>query len=207
MKHSIFLIAAFLLTACVTPPTYSPQSVQVAGDYKQISSGITFPETVNDFTRVSITKFNEQGTDIGVGYNHFGNQIALTLFVYPAQEIMSFGSPKDVIESAEKQLFDNTYQRSKQGILYAHQNSELVGEERYTQEKYGQHAGMHATFKYSEQFAGKFQVVTSHLYLIQIQNELYKYRVTYPVNSDGESDVSHFIESFDLRYGTLPGDL
>jgi len=202
MKHSILVIAVFLLTACVTQQRYSPQSVQVVGDYKQISSGITFPESLNGFKRVSITKFNEHGTNIGVGYNHFGNQIALTLYVYPAQEIMSIGSPKEVIESAQKQLFDNSYQRSKLDILYAHQNSELTVEEPYKLEKYGQHAGMHATFKYSEQFAGKYQVVKSHLYLIQIQNELFKYRVTYPENTNSENDVSHFIESLELREST-----
>ncbi|WP_163836715.1 hypothetical protein [Spartinivicinus ruber] len=203
MKRSILVLLIFLLASCDIQQRYSPQTIPVTGEYKQESTGFTFPNKLNKFKRVKVTKYDKAATNVGVGYNHSTMPIAITLYSYPAQKVTSFGSPKEVIEVAKRHLFDNSYERSKQDVLYGHKNSKLITESEYILEQGDvENIGIHATFTYSEQFAGNQQTVTSHLYLFQIKDMLLKYRITYPEHTNAEVEISEFINSFAKLYLT-----
>lgn len=205
MKYLILILTTFSLISCVTSPSqhYAPQNIQISGEYRQESSGVVFPEQMQGFNRVSITKFDAKAEDVGVGYNHYGKQVALTLYSFPAPKVMSFGSPQEVIDTAKRNLFLNVYERSKQDILQGHQNSKLILERDHILEQgQAKHSGLHASFKYYENHAGKYQEVSSHLYLFQVGDILFKYRISYPVNIDSEREVVGFMKSFVLNSGT-----
>ncbi len=196
IKKFVFLVLTFILTSCVTQQYSSPQSIHVSGDYKQESTGLTFPEIIQNFRRVALTRFDEKAMNIGVGYNHLEMPIVLTLYSYPAPEVLSIGSPPEVIAAAKKVLFDNAYEENKQSILVAHPNSQFISEESYTVSGMD---GMYALFTYSENFAGSFQKVSSRLYLFQRGDALIKYRISTPESINATNEINQFITNFVLK--------
>ncbi len=199
MRYLAIVLVTLSLASCVTTQNHYPRNVQASGPYKQELSGITFPDQVHGFNRVSITAFDPKAKDIGVGYNHNAKKIALTLYSYPAPKVMSFGSPQHVIDEAKRNLFIGAYERSKQDILNAHPNGDLVSESRFAfQQNARKYSGLHSSFRYHQNHAGTYQEVLSHLYLFQVDELLLKYRVTYPAYAEAEKEVIEFMNALSL---------
>ncbi len=107
--------------------------------------------------------------------------MALTVFVYPAPMVASFGSPQNVIDEARAKLFLDHYNSVKQEISNAHPGARLVAESNFKLvQNDGTFAGLMASFEYPDLFAGVRQDLTSELYLFQRGFWLIKYRVTFP---------------------------
>src|SRR5712691_5780932 len=76
------------------------------GPYTQAASGMTFPESVGDFTRVNIIRYRPDGTDESAGYNRLeqSHEIVGTVYVFPSPSVTSFASPAGVIAQARARL-------------------------------------------------------------------------------------------------------
>lgn len=195
MRNHLLLISVLLLSSCESPAVFSPNIIQATGEYTQTSTGQVFPESLGSFSRVGITGYNAEGSDIGVGYNHSSLPIAVTLYSYPAPAIKSTGSPPEVIEAARNSLFVGAYNQSRQDIILAHQNNELVAESTFNLHQNDKvYSGRQAAFNYTDNFAGQVQPLLSHLYLFQAGDYLYKYRVTHPANMNVENEITTFME-------------
>ena len=120
-KHFVRIgVACMLLAGCKPPqPTYlaQPEVIQAQGAYVHGPSGMTFPTTVGDFQRASITRYDAAGQDMGAGYNLLapGWAVAATVYVYPAPSLISIGSPSDVVASARATLCKTEFERRKGG--------------------------------------------------------------------------------------------
>ncbi|WP_428243271.1 hypothetical protein [Gynuella sp.] len=205
MKLRIFIMVfALVLSGCFgSVARYQPQQVNATGMYTHQPSGSNFPEEFEGFYRVSITKFDERENDIGVGYNHKEMPIALTLYIYPEPKVLSFGSPKDVIDLAEQRVFENEFERSVREILLSHQNSKLVTRLNYTLHQSGyRDNGLFAEFSYVEDFAGKYQSLNSQLYLFHIGSWIFKYRATYPETINAKPQIENFMLKFPMHQDT-----
>lgn len=203
MKYFILLITIMTLSSCNIPQHYIPQPVHATGEYRQESTGVIFPEQLQNFLRAEIIKYDENGTNISAGYNHTSKQIALTLYSYPAPHISSFGSPQNVIDTAKQNLFLNAYAQNKNEIMHIHQNCKLITESNYKlTQGIAILSGSHALFTYTDNFAGTRQEVSSELYLFQVGNSLFKYRITYPININAENEITQFLRSFILHEST-----
>lgn len=204
MRFISYLFIALMLISCVKQPYYKPQAINHIGKYTQPSINMVYPEWVGDFKRVSVTKFDPNELNVGVGYNNSNPSlpIAVTVYSSPAPKVTSFGSPQNVIDSANHQLYINAYEGNKRHILSAHKSSVMVEEGPFelNQDK-SRLSGMYAKFNYTGWFAGSVNEVESLLYLIKNGSNLYKYRVTYPVALDASELVDRFMKQL-----VLPGN-
>jgi hypothetical protein len=73
--------------AAVAPlPAYAQITrLNVQGPYTQQSSGMTYPESVGDFNRVSILQYKPDGSDMSAGYHRMLAQaeIVATAYTFP----------------------------------------------------------------------------------------------------------------------------
>lgn len=85
-----FILLAVLFASCASLPNSITEGDH--GQYVHIYSGVEFPplwesrigENVVSYERGNLTKYDDQGYDISVGYNSRGNLfITATLYVYP----------------------------------------------------------------------------------------------------------------------------
>lgn len=98
-RYAVLLtIGSLVLAACPSTPTRSDPPVPsthidpavplegVRGVYRHPGSGIFFPPSMGRFVRVSAHRFDVEGNNIGLGYNHYyeAQFVYGTLYVYPA---------------------------------------------------------------------------------------------------------------------------
>src|SRR2546421_3121334 len=89
-----------------THPLAQPEKSEPRGPYVHSASGIVMPETVGNFKRGTILRFDAEGLDVGVSYNlnTASRHIAATVYVYPAPHVASIGSTAEVIAGARARL-------------------------------------------------------------------------------------------------------
>lgn len=199
MKYFIAILSLVLIVSCKSTPPFEPVTVQATGDYQQFHTGLTFPESVVQFKRTSITQFDSSGSNIGIGYNLDSKKIAVTIYSYPAPKVSSFGSPENVIKQAEKGLFDNVYHHNKQAIMTKYQDARLISESGYQPPQVTTgYMGMQSSFAYTGYVLGQKQLVKSYLYLIQFEGKHFKYRITHPDNVDAKMEIEQLIKKLNL---------
>ncbi|UPW17329.1 hypothetical protein M0C34_13890 [Agarivorans sp. TSD2052] len=204
MYKFIIVLTSFLLISCANTQdsSFRPQAIETKGTYVHSVTSTEYPEILAGFKLVSVTQYNKTGTDIGVAYNYFSDTtpVALTVYSYPAPDFISIGSPDDVVEGMRFQLFMNRFNGTKNYILKNKSNAELTSEGPFDLSQDNlQPPGMVAEFKYSERFAGEFMDLRSSLYLFQVGESLYKYRITYPETVNVDSQISEFMNQLELK--------
>ncbi len=127
---SVVLISLPLFSCTNTNPQYlaQPESIQVTGTYTHVSSGIMFPQTVGNFHRNDVIRFDTQGLDVGASYADPTRPIAIDVYVYPAPSLVNIGSSPEVVESARSLLFQREFANQKQVILEYHDGAKLIEE-------------------------------------------------------------------------------
>lgn len=201
MKIFIIFFIVTALVSCVTTPVnrFTPQAIEIKGEYVQPSTSLVFPEERGSFKRVGITQYDEEGSNLAVGYNDIDSKIALTIYSYPAPKLISFGSSPETIQAARDNMFEAIYEGTKREVLN-HKNSILIEESNYILKQGSNNfMGKYSSFEYDGEIAFVRQKVSSHLYLFQVDKNLYKYRVTYPINSNEKNKVENFINEFKLK--------
>ena len=130
-KSAIFALA-MLCAGCTSkePARHEPRRFEPDGPYLHRASGMSFPEALGGLTRTAITEYGKDATDISTGYNLLTPDLkaAITIYVYPAPQITSIGSPPNVIEGARKKLCSDHFENVKLEIERAHPSAKLVDE-------------------------------------------------------------------------------
>ena len=178
------LLAGTLMCGCPGPniTVFQPVLIEATGTYTHPGSGMPFPLAAGYFQRVKITQYDPQETDVGVGYNLYsmGYQVAMTVYVYPAQ-VTSIGSPDDVVAAAYASVRKSHFEGVKQAITDLHPDAVLVSEGPTTIEQDQMaYPGLKAAFEYEGSFFGRQQKLGTHAYLFNYGKWFVKYRVTYP---------------------------
>ena len=204
----VFALTLVLLAGCPSAPQIKKEPV-----FKQLpedtiehgASGMQFPASIGEFTRVKMLRYNDGGTDVSGGYNLYAANgrdclVAATIYVYPAPRLRSFGSPQNVVDAARNTLFQNTYQKAKNEIIQYHPGAKVLSETpSQPPNQSAQTTGIHAQFSYMEDFAGKVCPVESHLYLYGYVNDywLVKYRISLPEDTSNEArqKLDEFLKS------------
>jgi hypothetical protein len=192
MTTRLTILAALLLAACPAgtgpgrnyAPLDEPVEFEAAGDYEHEPSGMLFPPTVADFVRVELTRYDRDGLDVSVGYNH-PMFVALTVYVLPAS----------IRPAPEKELDDT--ERSVRGYS-PDAKLEEKGSVRIAQG--GQVAeGLHMRQHYRDRKLDRTMVTETYVFR-RTGNRmawLVKYRITYPASiaSNARPAIDRFVES------------
>ncbi|MCR6643210.1 MAG: hypothetical protein NVV62_00900 [Terricaulis sp.] len=193
---------------------YTPHAVQAPQGqaYIHVNSGMVFPVGVGPFTRVGVTRYSENAYDESVGYSTLvaapGSEIAATVYVYPAPQLRSYGSPPDVIASARAYLCASDFSRARVDIERAHPGATLISSSEAVLYNAGvMHNGFQAHYSFTApRFAMRDAVpVRSELYVFCASERwLLKYRFTYPADYDAAPQIDAFLRG--LRW-TIPSAL
>lgn len=146
--------------------------------YTNGPSHFQFPPKIVEFQREpSISQFDRDGRDIGVGYNSLDHKIAATVFVYPIRH----QPPDDTLEGH--------FGSCKAEVMHRHDDAKLVSEGKVQITPGGQKQdGLHATFTFTDMFAHERQPLRSESYLFTYQQSFVLYRFTFPSGQQGEAE-------------------
>jgi hypothetical protein len=174
------IITLCVLTACVTatPEEGTRTASATRSDtYTNASSQFCFPQRVGGFEREKVTQYDRQGQDVGVGYNDSLQGIAVTAFVYP------------IVQRPPNDTLAGHFDTCKAEVFQHHYGARIVSEEA-VQITPGdiQQRGQHATFTYTDVFAGQQQPLISELFLFTHGSRFIMYRATYPVDRQANAE-------------------
>jgi hypothetical protein len=158
------VLCAFALTSCKTFYT-----TDTDGTAALSANGFRLPPSIGSFQRVYIRTFDNNGHNVGAGYNYYSQEqkAALTVFILSASD----GSAPS---EAEREQY---FQASRNEVLFAHQGTKDVRVSRIAGHDSG---GSVNEFRYDEVFAGAQQRVASFLAVFRDGSCLIKYRITGP---------------------------
>jgi hypothetical protein len=91
-KRKVTLLIIFLIVSysCFSQFSSNPKKIKVKGEYLNLATGILFPKSIDDYSRIAIYNFDGKQTNIGASYEKILNQkkTTLSIYIYPA----GFGS-------------------------------------------------------------------------------------------------------------------
>jgi hypothetical protein len=150
----------------------APFAVTLDGMMVHVASGFSFPNKIGDFQRVMARQYDAAGRDVSVGYDLNQPQIAATIFVY-----LSNG-----------RLLETEFVVRENEIVAQHQGTKLVdrGTALITPKKT---QALVANYEYTDNFAGRLQLLRSRLIVAQRGDWDIEYRFTYPA-SEGAKGAS-----------------
>ncbi len=166
------LLLAVALTACPTIRSSSAGAFEVEGTYVHPPSRLEFPVDVGTFRRAEMNRFTDDGTDVGVGYNHeaSGASVAFTVYVSPPWEKAKGQVPG----------FDHRFDAELDAIREHHAGAKLQSSKDVSLFWPGNFAkGRVAEFAYREVFSFREQDVVSRIYLFERDGWIVEYRVTW----------------------------
>ena len=168
--------------------------LNVRGPFVARGMGVTFPERVGPFVRVAINYYTPDERNLSAGYNlvDSSNPIIATFYIYPARRVLSFGSPRSVVQEASKKLEEIEMESVLQEILNAHPGAKLVQRETNDIKIGGGYVlpALHARFLYKDGFFGIRRSLVGHVWLTTDGDWYLKYRVTYPLPNEKEALTS-----------------
>jgi hypothetical protein len=179
------------------------------GPYTQAKTGMTYPVSVGDFQRVTITRYKEDGSDESAGYNRYtpGTEISATAYVFPSPSLVSFGSPQSVIDSPRAHLCDSQFLAIQNEIKGAHPDAALVSQGNTTlTQGAATYSGHEAFYTLTNaNFFGRHQVPSrSDVYVFCYAGGKWtvEYRIDYPVVHDASGAITDFMR--DLTWTISP---
>lgn len=193
MRISIGLVAM----ACCALPVSSSAQTEVpnpADPYVQEQTGMRFPAEIANSVRHQVTRYAEDGSDTGIGYQVVknGKMIAyVSMFFYPAPPIDS------VTDGARAKACKQVFEGIKGDVRSHDPSTRLVSEQDVPAPFPIFHAkGLRATFAGgSTSFDGKTQKVhdKAYLYCYAGGQWLVAYRATWPEIYDASKEVNALI--------------
>jgi hypothetical protein len=168
--------------------------LNVRGPFVARAVDVTFPERVGPFVRVAINYYTPDGRNLSAGYNlmNSSNPIIATFYVYPARRVLSFGSPRSVVQEAHEKLEEMEMESVVREILNAHPGARLVQRETNDIKIGGGYVlpALHARFLYKDVLFGTKRSLVGHVWLTTDGDWYLKYRVTYPLPNEKEALTS-----------------
>jgi len=184
MRRTVILVCLLgCLAGCPSSTVAGPgpRPITAVGTFVHEPSQFDFPETFGKFRRVAIIQYDNQGFDIGVGYNFDEElEIALTLYVYPPGRELS----GELIPLA-RQL-----ELERANILRRHPGARSSSPWTPPRTQNSESLPGHAeAFRYADAFAGGRREVTSLLYLFEYDGWVVKYRITFPAAQEEKANL------------------
>jgi hypothetical protein len=195
-----------LAAAMTAPASAEIIRLNVQGPYVQAASGMTFPESVNDFRRVTVLQYKPDGSDMSVGYVRAqpNAEIVATAYSFPSPTpaAADAGQPMNQIRSkicgavAGGVVRDMRAANPSRKLLQADQPS-------LTQNGVAQN-GYHAvysmtapTFMNRQQEAVKDEV---YIFCYAGGRWTVEYRFTYPAATDAGPSIAQFMTDLKWTY-------
>lgn len=124
-----FMLMA-LLCGCPDPTTDPGRRTLQPGQVGHAESGILFPEKIEYFSRGEIRTYDDEGLDVGVGYNMVNpaNPITITVYVYPAPTFVNLGADERVAEHARGKMANQHFEGVKAEIRETYPGASLRSE-------------------------------------------------------------------------------
>jgi hypothetical protein len=172
-------------------------------DYVQAATGATFPARIGVFNRGRIVQYADDGTDMSAGYGRIlpGEEIVVTLYVYPSPAVASVNSPPEVVTTARALTCSRQFDTVQQEIEQTYDDESLVSEGAFDFERNGvTHIGFRATYTLtSPAFMGRANTpLRSEAYLFCHVGGRWsvKYRFSYPVDYDASAQIAAFMQDW-----------
>jgi hypothetical protein len=199
LRTLALFLSCSVLSACVVKVP-APRSL-AEGQVGHAESGIVFPEMLGAFKRGEVESADEAGLDVSAEYTrfHLRDRLNATVFVYPSNNLRSWGSPDEVIRAAQRELLERSFEGVKQDILSYHPGAKLVLEDSSELILFDKKRDVEvANYIYTE---GKgFMKITYYTTasLIAVDQWLVLFRLTAPEDSAGRSleQISGFFQAF-----------
>lgn len=168
-------------------------------------SGFTFPVSVSSFRRVALTQYDTVGENISAGYNsaYPREPLLITVYVYPAPNIVSIASPSNVVAAARSKITDTLIRGVKSDVYGAHPGAILITESPTSIAKAGtSHGGWKATFEFDGKAFNAPDRVRSHAYLFTFVADrwIVKYRFSHLRTAEVGKDIEDFLAGLDWNF-------
>jgi hypothetical protein len=185
-----------------TKPLPNPQRLEVAGAHVHAPSGMTFPEEVAGFARSAVTRYDEEGRNVSVGYDLVrpDSVVSATVYVYPSPACSSFGGDPDAVRAMKATLAEGEYAACREEVRSAHAGARVTAEGAVRREHGGATLeGRRAAFEYEGNLGGWRVPCTSELLVFCYVDDAWtvKYRITRPsAAAAAGADVERFLREF-----------
>ena len=159
-----------------------PVEIQTSETYLHPESTFRLPATVESFQRVSLTRFDKQGLNVGAGYKLQNDpcNLTVTIYLYPTPRMQLIGADQDVINSIEASWLEQEYSTVKKQILYGYSGAQVITELPTVDNGYTGHQGIF-----------QFQNTKSVLKLYVVDHRWsVKHRYTYPSSCANKAEAA-----------------
>lgn len=204
-KTILAVLLCGVICGCVTTdPAHSSSASQPSTEtFVHSHTKFSFPETIGEFKRVRIQKYDKKGKAVSVGYSN-PSPVAMTVYVYPGPKDFAI-TPVPKSMSASENVLQQHFRTCKQEVVTGNQNVKLLGEAKCKVIQAGhEFEGRKAVFSMSYGFGGVPQPSISELYVFVMEpgvkflltdRQFVKYRATYPEakRSQAEAEVGAFM--------------
>ena len=173
--------------ALLSQDSRAQTQLKVRGPFLARDAAVTFPERVGAFQRVSIILYTPDSKNLSAGYNLMdpSNPVVATVYIYPARRVLSFGSPRNVVDEAHDKLEEMEMDSVIHEILNAHRGAQLLDQGRINVSAGGRILpGRHARFAYQDVLFERKQPVVGHVWLFTVGKWYLKYRVSCPAQTE-----------------------
>jgi hypothetical protein len=182
-----------LVVCCCAPalrgagPATMPATVptEYGRSFLHEPSHFKFPPAVGSFDRGPVQRFDDPGRDISVTYVDRRLKIAALTYVYPAEG----GRVGEQFLSVQRD------------IARLRPEARLVAEGPWTlRQGKRQFQGLRATYAFAERFAGDVQDVLSEVYLLALNDQFIRFRITYPAanRDDAQKQIALFLDHLSM---------
>jgi len=157
----------------------TPVDETPVGTFIHSTSQMEFPESIGEFRRVEVTRYDSDGADVSVGYNATSPPLAATVYVFPAEGDLQ-----------------HEFERARAEVEGVHTGYTILSDNEATAVSNPRDRnGLKALFRYSQAFGGQATGVQSELYVFLLGDNTVEYRFTYPDGSDQSARIRRFMES------------
>lgn len=149
---------------------------QLTPDLAHAASGMRFPVEVEGFQRDGMSRYDQRGDDVSVGYHRLDAQMALTatVYIYPT---VHYGGD-----------LDRQFGEARDAVLRNRKGAELIGQgEMRLFQRGTYHNGRRAHFLVKDP-TGERPLVVSHLFMFMHGPWFIKYRATFPAEQHEACD-------------------
>lgn len=159
-----------------TPDPETQPSAPFTPDLAHAASGMRFPLEVEGFQRDGMSRYDQSGDDVSVGYHRLDAQMALTATVYIYPSIRYGGD------------LDRQFDEARDAVLRNRKGAELIGQgEMRLFQRGTYHNGRRAHFLVKDP-TGERPLVVSHLFMFMHGPWFIKYRATFPADQHEACD-------------------
>ena len=176
--------------------------LNVQGPYTQLSSGMTYPESVGDFSRVSILQYKADGSDMSAGYHRMlaHAEIVATAYTFP----IPAGSATDASGHIGQSQCAPMAQEIMREVTQAAPSAKPLSAETVSLDQQGPQQGFHGIFALT---APRFmdrtdEPVKSEAYVFCVKDKwIAEFRFSHPAATpDARKEIDAFMAGLKWTY-------